>query len=351
MWHQIIKDNKVRYFERYKDADGKTRTASVTYKAHNSRNEKAAHDQLTRIIAEKSRDKSDGLSFGELCDMYCTAMEQNLKASSLPTVFYLVRTLKELLGKRDAAEIGAGTLQKALMQSGYGLDKQNQLMVRFKAVYNWAYRMDLVQDIQFLDKIQKVKTQGKDPAGKYLESYEIEPIRQNIDPASKQLFDFSLLTGCRFGEVAALHIEDIDLKNRTIHIHRTFNASLLQEFDSPKTTSSNRVIFIQDQLLPLCEELMEGAVEGDLLFRPRLINNTFNRHLKRACKGVTDKNVTPHTLRHTHCSLLAEAGIPLEQISRRLGHEDSGITREVYLHVTEKAKDRENDRIRKLKLI
>lgn len=44
--------------------------------------------------------------------------------------------------------------------------------------------------------------------------------------------------------------------------------------------------------------------------------------------------LTPHSLRHTHTSLLAEAGVGLEQIMDRLGHTDDHTTKNVYLHVT-----------------
>jgi len=44
----------------------------------------------------------------------------------------------------------------------------------------------------------------------------------------------------------------------------------------------------------------------------------------------------PHSLWHTHTSLLAEAGVSLEQIMGRLGHSDDQITKDVYLHVTKK---------------
>lgn len=51
--------------------------------------------------------------------------------------------------------------------------------------------------------------------------------------------------------------------------------------------------------------------------------------------------LSTHALRHTHTSLLAAAGIPLDVISRRLGHADSKVTREIYLHVTELLKDKD----------
>lgn len=40
-----------------------------------------------------------------------------------------------------------------------------------------------------------------------------------------------------------------------------------------------------------------------------------------------NEELTPHSLRHTHTSLLAEAGVSLEQIMDRLGHSDDKITK------------------------
>jgi integrase len=48
----------------------------------------------------------------------------------------------------------------------------------------------------------------------------------------------------------------------------------------------------------------------------------------------------PHSLRHTHTSLLAEAGVELLQIMERLGHTDDETTTRVYLHIT---KDRKKE--------
>lgn len=49
-----------------------------------------------------------------------------------------------------------------------------------------------------------------------------------------------------------------------------------------------------------------------------------------------NENLTPHSLRHTHTSLFAEAKVSLEQIMERMGHSDDDTTKNVYLHVTEK---------------
>ena len=62
----------------------------------------------------------------------------------------------------------------------------------------------------------------------------------------------------------------------------------------------------------------------------------------RWLKTVLDKYkldpITTHGLRHTHCSLLFEAGATIKEVQYRLGHKDVKTTLDVYAHVTKKAK-------------
>lgn len=60
--------------------------------------------------------------------------------------------------------------------------------------------------------------------------------------------------------------------------------------------------------------------------RVRSVKKAFERAAERA--GLSD--VTPHVLRHTAAVWLAEAGTPMAEIARYLGHADSRITERVY---------------------
>ncbi len=50
--------------------------------------------------------------------------------------------------------------------------------------------------------------------------------------------------------------------------------------------------------------------------------------------------ITPHGFRHTHCSLLFEAGASIKEVQERLGHEDIKTTMNIYAHVTENTKEK-----------
>ncbi|MEK3726734.1 tyrosine-type recombinase/integrase [Lysinibacillus sp. FSL W8-0953] len=56
----------------------------------------------------------------------------------------------------------------------------------------------------------------------------------------------------------------------------------------------------------------------------------------RRLGALTDiqKQFRTYILRHTHISLLAEAGVDLNFIMNRVGHKNSDTTTKIYLHVT-----------------
>lgn len=54
------------------------------------------------------------------------------------------------------------------------------------------------------------------------------------------------------------------------------------------------------------------------------------------CEKADVKTITPHGLRHTHFSILFEAGAILKEVQDRLGHSDIQTTMNIYAHVTEK---------------
>ncbi|MDD7114985.1 MAG: tyrosine-type recombinase/integrase, partial [Lachnospiraceae bacterium] len=63
------------------------------------------------------------------------------------------------------------------------------------------------------------------------------------------------------------------------------------------------------------------------------------------------RKLTAHALRHTHVSLLAEQGIDFETIARRVGHDGSKVTREIYFHVTKKLKERDDSTIASIHIL
>lgn len=178
-------------------------------------------------------------------------------------------------------------------------------------------------------------------------------------------------TGIRVGELVALKWKDIDFDKRTIYITKTYynpdNNTVKYQLVPPKTKKSRRKIVVDTAVIETLKKLKEeqekiiqhlgvsyndnGYVFANVYRHPgypvliKFVESRMARILKRT---ELNSSLTPHSLRHTHTSLLAEAGVGLEEIMERLGHHDDEVTRKVYLHVTNEMKREASDKFSKL---
>jgi len=94
-------------------------------------------------------------------------------------------------------------------------------------------------------------------------------------------------------------------------------------------SSGFRRIPLTPQAQQIVQRTMELHPEGDYLFerngRP-IRTDTFNEHLKRACKAVGIPYRSSHTIRFTAATDMAAAGIPVTEICTMLGHSDTATT-------------------------
>ncbi|MGA7353985.1 MAG: site-specific integrase, partial [Candidatus Cybelea sp.] len=159
---------------------------------------------------------------------------------------------------------------------------------------------------------------------------------------------FSVYTGARRGEVLAVKWSDLNLEGRLVTIRRSLaeTRSAGRFFKEPKN-GKTRTIALPALLVAVLEEHRErqrqerktsdAYKDDDLVFaRP---DGSFARpwNYAAAVKDLAQragiKRISLHDLRDTHASLLAANGVPLEVVSKRLGHSSIGVTAERYLHV------------------
>lgn len=60
-------------------------------------------------------------------------------------------------------------------------------------------------------------------------------------------------------------------------------------------------------------------------------------------RRVLMRRITTHGFRHTHCSLLFEAGASIKEVQDRLGHSDIKTTMNIYAHVSKEKKEQTAD--------
>lgn len=219
----------------------------------------------------------------------------------------------------------------------------------------WGYENDYIDDIRSLDKVKKFKDEEKihKPEEKYLESSELKMLLESLSVEKwRFLTELTALSGLRIGEAIALHSEDVDMKKMII-VNKTYEP-VNEIVPSPKTVSSNREVYMQDELLGLCwrinifmkKERLAMGYQSEIFIsnsnRGHMSYYAYNKCLRENAEKLLGKSVTTHFMRHTHVALMAEQGVPLDVISRRLGHADSKITRDIYFHVTKKMREKDN---------
>lgn len=157
-----------------------------------------------------------------------------------------------------------------------------------------------------------------------------------------------LLTGIRNAELHGLRWSDVDLENHILHVRR--NRLVSKQFGvyekSPKTKTSLRDIPMPDNLVEDLKRYKDWFRLADDNFdekqdeyylavgldRQPLYPHTMGHWLTKLEAKHGFKHVSCHGLRHTYCSLLLSQNVPIQTVSKYMGHSDSTVTLEVYSH-------------------
>ncbi|WP_077389500.1 tyrosine-type recombinase/integrase [Mobilibacterium timonense] len=213
----------------------------------------------------------------------------------------------------------------------------------FSKVLDFAFKQGVIDKnpALMIDRPKKSKSGRSAKAG--MNFYTKEELEQFLHLCEERLplqwyvfFRLLAYSGLRRGEAIALKWEDIDFRKRTIRITKTVTHGEQGAYisDTPKTDKSNRVIMLDDKTLQLIHSL---KCKSEYVFpnskgsftTPSMVI----RMMHRAVDGTDLRYISPHGLRHTHCSLLFSAGVSIPEVQDRLGHTDVKTTIDVYNHV------------------
>lgn len=201
------------------------------------------------------------------------------------------------------------------------------------------------------DKREFTNFYSKEELNKYLDA-----CKQKKNPRVYLFFRLLAYTGMRKGEALALKWSDIDFENETIRINKTLSLGTHNSLviGTPKTKASNRTIQVDEQTIYYLQEWRKRQrkelfkVGFNALTDDQLLFSNGNNELirpwlvqywnKTIAKDAGLKHITVHGFRHTHASLLFEAGTPMQDVKERLGHSDITTTMNVYTHVTKSEK-------------
>ncbi len=164
----------------------------------------------------------------------------------------------------------------------------------------------------------------------------------------------AITMGLRRGEILGLRWSDVDLDGGKISVSQTLVEPESGElvFKAPKSDESRRTISMPASTVARLRT--HKAAQRAIMLE---MGQDYRRDLDLVCAQVDGNAVRPsrlttayrglaalhglggvglHDLRHTHATMLLEAGVDLKVVSARLGHSTITLTADTYAHVTEK---------------
>lgn len=364
MWSEELKDGRKRYVERYTDPyTGKRKRVyeEVQKFTPQARNKaaKILQEKINAILSEKT---TSNITVQQLYNDFYNEWVLTVKPRTIRTYKSIDKRILSLFPKDClAVNVDRRLLQKIVNQI-FAMDFSNETLQkhysRIKSIFKYGVRLNYleVDECQYVNYLKKKLTPeevrknelnflNRNEAIYFITYFKGKKRTNHYYRITAILY----LTGLRIGELLALREEDINWDEKTISVNATYDYRDKSRGET-KTLHSYRIIQVSDFVLKLLRETIEDNYRR---FGREILNKNKERYIfitrtgnpqtspsiydmlvRTGYKLGFDRNITPHTLRHSHISLLAELGVPLKQIMQRVGHADAKITMKIYTHVT-----------------
>lgn len=354
LYVEKLKDGRFQYRLRY--VDKRTGKAHRVSCIKNSNSRQAYNSALRELQNRAVEAPYSRLKLNQGITLYLEDKTRSVRPQTLRYMRFGLNAVSDVIGDLYLDELTVMDVKKAISSISEHNHTYNERLRRVKAFLRWCFQNELIKD-NMADRLPLLPDNRKERIqDKYLEPEELRALLDGMIPMWYYLTYFLVLSGLRIGEAFALELDDI---GEYIRVNKSYSISI-RELGETKTDNSTREVYVQpelksllDQYLIFRQEYLNGR-KSKLLFPGRegyMKYNAYNKYLHQTSRKVLGREITPHALRHTSASLLIAQGVPLETVSRRLGHGDSRITKQIYLHLTDQLKKADEEAVSKAQIL
>jgi integrase len=290
----------------------------------------AAQSDLARFIQERDRagrptGPLDPSSFAisDALDLYAT--EHAPQAADPQRIGYAITALLPFWGERMIGDITRETCRGYARARAKAPGTIRRELATLRAAINYAKgegRVTYVPTVHL-----PTKPEGKDRWLRREEAAQLLNAARNGHASTRPYLPLFILiglyTGARKGAILALRWPQVDLVAERIN------------FNPPgrtRTSKGRAHLPIPKRLLTFLRlARRRGSDLGFVVHRDGARLDNMKRAFNSACVEASLTDVTPHTLRHTCGTWMAQRGVPLEKIGGWLGHTDARTT-QLYSH-------------------
>jgi len=164
---------------------------------------------------------------------------------------------------------------------------------------------------------------------------EVKLLINNAEDFFQNYLATAFYTGMRPGEIIALTLSDINLKEMYINVNKRIKKGVI---DNPKTKSSIRKVPVPNGLKPYLENQIQKAKEAGVLtlfFTPNTQKMFYDAdkldvYWKRLLKNLKMPYRVKYNTRHTFATLMIKNGVPIHIVSQTMGHKNIQETLTTY---------------------
>lgn len=312
-------------------------------KAHQTfETEDEAHDFIER--AKPKLLTGGGHPIGDLVDKYLDERKQSLRASSIKTIEFRLRSLTK---DREAVAVEAFPWMRAWVQHAakQSVDSQHGILSSARGLVDFCLKAGFIRR----DPLSEVQILGHKKRGK--KQLHIDESRCFVAEALKHPDDplavacaAMIYTGLRPGEIMGLQVRDLDADGTILWVEKS------------KTEAGKRGVEVAEVFRPFLQSMARGRNSQDYLFefkpeRARVCADERKRRVdallrrtRSLCKSAGLPEVCSHSMRGLHSTLAAGFGATGHAVAKALGHTSFNVTKRHYVdrEVLENASLRSN---------
>ena len=358
------KDGKQKYRVRVNYTDRLGKAKQIDRVAYGLDEAKQLERELNYQLKQET--PTAKMTVQALYDEYIEAKKHEIRETSLDTnERNLKKYVLEPLGDYKLSKLNVAVLQKwkqDMEQKGLSTKTKQNRYGEFRTLLNYAVKMEYIPRNPLL-KVGNFKAPFE--TKKEMQYYTADEFKKFIQKAKEEaiqseskgymhkwhyyvFFNIAFYTGLRKGEIHALQWTDI--KDGYLSITKSIAQKLKggDRITPPKNRSSIRTIQMPEPLIQILNEHYERCKSiigfNDSYYitggeRP-LRDTSIQNELKKYATLANIKTIRVHDFRHSHASLLANEGINIQEIARRLGHSKINITWETYSHLYPREEER-----------
>lgn len=253
-------------------------------------------------------------------DIWTAYTQDKAGKAVLVTMEYTWKALKERFGARDGEGITKEDCRAhtaARRQAGIGDGTIHTELGHLRTVLVWAEKNRLINKAPQIERPSK-----PEPKDRYLTREEAQRILACAKtPHLRTAIHLMLGTAARVTAILELTWDRVDFNRKLIHLRNP---------DDKVKRKGRAIVPINSTLLTALRDAKAGALTDYVVEWAGEPVKSLKRGIATAAREAKVKDVSAHVFRHTAAVWMAEAGVPMEEISQYLGHSNAEITRSVY---------------------